>query len=419
MERMRGWRARTLGCLIGIGVLLGVPVLAGAGSVTLAWDSNTELDLAGYKVYIGKLRGNYTQIVDVGRVTTFTVSGLSPGGTYFFSITAYDIFANESAYSAELRAALPAAPPVLPGPEPAPEVPASHAPQPDPAPGAPGPSPAPSRTANGEGSSGVLASLLDSFRNVFSRDTSSTALVGPSETPSGSTASAGGTQGTAGTGGAEGRLRSAWERGIEAERLHEVGRTLYAQGRIEQAIPELEQAVQVWVALPVSEEAGVAAHDLAVAYFAVERYDEAVRAYQRALAVSRQLGRRELEAQVLDHMGRAYEGLGDYSSADGAYRASFDVWEALGERAEMAAVLEHRGGAQEAGGQYAAALESYRSSLALFQDLLDHNKLNEPEKLDKLKAAIAQGENESAGSTGVNQVQQVRVQEVQEVQPTK
>ncbi len=85
---MRGWRATTLGSLVGIAVLLGIPVLAAAESVTIAWDANPEQDLAGYKVHIGTKPGTYTQTIDVGHVTSFTASGLSPGETYFLSVTA-------------------------------------------------------------------------------------------------------------------------------------------------------------------------------------------------------------------------------------------------------------------------------------------------------------------------------------------
>ncbi|MFQ5903494.1 MAG: hypothetical protein ACE5JO_07380, partial [Candidatus Binatia bacterium] len=39
--------------LIGAGLVLGLPVVVIANSVSLSWDRNPEEDLAGYKVHIG------------------------------------------------------------------------------------------------------------------------------------------------------------------------------------------------------------------------------------------------------------------------------------------------------------------------------------------------------------------------------
>lgn len=78
------------------------PSAASAASVSLAWDPNPEADLAGYKVHVGASTRTYTQTIDVGHVTAFTVPNLSDGQTYFFAVTAYDVFANESGFSNEV-----------------------------------------------------------------------------------------------------------------------------------------------------------------------------------------------------------------------------------------------------------------------------------------------------------------------------
>ncbi len=75
---------------------------AHSAQVTLAWDPNTEPDLAGYKVHYGTASGSYQVLLDAGLNTTYTVANLPDGGTYFFAVTAYDSSANESAYSAEV-----------------------------------------------------------------------------------------------------------------------------------------------------------------------------------------------------------------------------------------------------------------------------------------------------------------------------
>ncbi len=110
-----GWRVRTLGILIGLLLLLGVPMAAQADSVSLTWDPNTEPDLAGYKLYMGTSPGSYSQIFDVGHVTSYTVSNLVAGDTYYFALTAYDIYANESGFSTELSTTISGAPSSAPG----------------------------------------------------------------------------------------------------------------------------------------------------------------------------------------------------------------------------------------------------------------------------------------------------------------
>lgn len=78
-----------------------------AESITLAWDANTESDLDGYKLYYGTSTGNYLTPIDVGNVTTYELSGLDTGVTYYIALTAYDTVNNESEKSDEISASPP------------------------------------------------------------------------------------------------------------------------------------------------------------------------------------------------------------------------------------------------------------------------------------------------------------------------
>jgi hypothetical protein len=96
----------------GVGILLAfvllLPAFARAGgSVTLSWNANHEADLAGYRIYYGTSSGYYSNSLNAGNVTSFTIDNLSEGITYFFAITAFDNAGNESGYSAEVSAAIP------------------------------------------------------------------------------------------------------------------------------------------------------------------------------------------------------------------------------------------------------------------------------------------------------------------------
>jgi len=91
-------------CFVFVVVLLStiMPVTAYCAQVTLAWDANTEPNIAGYKIYYGTGSRSYNWFVDVGNVTSYTVTGLADGSTYYFAATAYDTSNIESTYSAEV-----------------------------------------------------------------------------------------------------------------------------------------------------------------------------------------------------------------------------------------------------------------------------------------------------------------------------
>ena len=93
-------RGRAL--LVLASVLVLFPMIAYGATVDLTWDANTEPDLAGYKIYYGNASGNYSDSIDVGNTTQYTLTGLEDGVTYYLAATAYDVNNNESAYSEEL-----------------------------------------------------------------------------------------------------------------------------------------------------------------------------------------------------------------------------------------------------------------------------------------------------------------------------
>ena len=78
------------------------PMAAYGATVTLAWDANTEPDLAGYKIHYGTASGVYSHTIDVGNVTEHILTELDDGVTYYLAATAYDVDDNESGYSDEL-----------------------------------------------------------------------------------------------------------------------------------------------------------------------------------------------------------------------------------------------------------------------------------------------------------------------------
>lgn len=85
------------------------PSSPSTGSLTLTWTANGEPDLAGYKIYVGTASGTYSfpgSPFVAGKVTSYTVSNLPKGQTYFFAMSAYDSAGNESPLSAEVSKTL-------------------------------------------------------------------------------------------------------------------------------------------------------------------------------------------------------------------------------------------------------------------------------------------------------------------------
>jgi hypothetical protein len=90
-------------------VLMMIATRSFAGGLLVTWDPNSESDLAGYRIYYGVEQSVYTQMIDVGNVTSYTIGNLQEGVTYFLVVTAYDLNGNESLPSAEISATVTAA----------------------------------------------------------------------------------------------------------------------------------------------------------------------------------------------------------------------------------------------------------------------------------------------------------------------
>ena len=100
-------------CVLFIAIFLNAPTVT-AGRVTLSWKrptTNTDgtrlTNLAGYKIYYGTSPGNYSEIIDVGKATKYTIADLPDGFTYYFVATAYNTSGYESGYSNEVSKTIP------------------------------------------------------------------------------------------------------------------------------------------------------------------------------------------------------------------------------------------------------------------------------------------------------------------------
>ena len=79
------------------------------GTISLAWDANSEPDVAGYRIYYGTNPGSCAQHAELqvsnpasGTTVSYTLTGLTKGQTYFIAVTDYDTSNNESDFSNEV-----------------------------------------------------------------------------------------------------------------------------------------------------------------------------------------------------------------------------------------------------------------------------------------------------------------------------
>jgi hypothetical protein len=112
------WKMETLkhltkpiGMFIIVLLCITVAVRAHAMNVTLAWDANSESDIAGYKIYYDTHSGPpYSNTITIPLTLQsfnpgspqYTIQGLTDGVTYYFVTTAYDTEGLESGYSNEV-----------------------------------------------------------------------------------------------------------------------------------------------------------------------------------------------------------------------------------------------------------------------------------------------------------------------------
>lgn len=81
-------------------------------SVTLAWNANSETNLAGYRLHYGPASRQYDQTLTVNAATTTaTATNLVIGEKYFFAVTAFTVDGLESDFSNEVSFGFKPAPP--------------------------------------------------------------------------------------------------------------------------------------------------------------------------------------------------------------------------------------------------------------------------------------------------------------------
>ena len=103
-------RARGVGAILALAMLLSPTLAFGTASVTLAWNPNPETDIASYQLRYGTTPGAHPNIVEAGLNTSTAVSGLAEGSTYFFVVSACNRAGLRSVPSSEISYQIPVTP---------------------------------------------------------------------------------------------------------------------------------------------------------------------------------------------------------------------------------------------------------------------------------------------------------------------
>ena len=101
------WGRKLLVALVLIIACMQFRVLAQSQGVVLAWNPSVDTNVVGYNIYYGGVSGVYTNEVMVGNVTTATITGLTPGATYYFAATTIGAGSVESPLSNQTTYTVP------------------------------------------------------------------------------------------------------------------------------------------------------------------------------------------------------------------------------------------------------------------------------------------------------------------------
>jgi len=80
---------------------------AAPASIELAWDRDTEADLAGYRVFRAEGSGEFARVAEVSQIPTYSDHAIEPGKTYRYAVSAFDQAGNESRRSEPVEVSVP------------------------------------------------------------------------------------------------------------------------------------------------------------------------------------------------------------------------------------------------------------------------------------------------------------------------
>ena len=154
-----------------------------------------------------------------------------------------------------------------------------------------------------------------------------------------------------------------------AEALLKLGLVLARAEKYEEAVPPLEEAVDILANLELEPQQISALADLGVVLENATEYDRALVQLESAASLSKSLSKNELLAKQAMRIGRIYDlRLSQYARAKNAYKEAYSIYQGLNQKRQMAQALLDMGRCYRLMGNFNEAREHYDRAMGLVQE---------------------------------------------------
>ena len=154
-----------------------------------------------------------------------------------------------------------------------------------------------------------------------------------------------------------------------AEALLKLGLVLARAEKYEEAVPSLEEAVDILANLELEPQQISALADLGVVLENATEYDRALVQLESAASLSKSLNKKELLARQSMRIGRVYDlRLSQYARAKNAYKEAYSIYQGLNQKRQMAQALLDIGRCYRLMGNFNEAREHYDRAMGLVKE---------------------------------------------------
>ena len=153
--------------------------------------------------------------------------------------------------------------------------------------------------------------------------------------------------------------------------------SLWQQGRLKNALPYAEQAVNMAGLLVVGNELYLANayNNIGIVNFSISDYPKALEYYSQALDINEQIGNKNGIASNLGNIGSVYFNLSDFPQALDNQNKALKINEQIGNKNGIAPNLGNIGNVYFALSDYSHALEYYTQALEINEQMGDKNRI--------------------------------------------